>query len=75
MTDIVHFEGTCNVCGAALSLDHDFNSVLIDYGYDKDNRLHTWIRHYATAPPDANPDCAKYFSTVYAVEQQENNNK
>jgi hypothetical protein len=30
-------------------------------------RLITWVRHHATAPEGANPDCAIYSSTVTEV--------
>jgi hypothetical protein len=64
-----HYEGTCDVCGAAISLDFDrTRGDMIDIGIEEGGRVYTWIRHYATAPSDANPDCAKYSSRVYLVE-------
>lgn len=60
----IHFEGTCDVCGAVISLDYSFSQGLIDYGIDEQNRMYTWVRHYAVAPDGANPDCAIYSSRV-----------
>jgi hypothetical protein len=62
-----HFEGQCDVCGAPITLDYDTASGVIDYDLMEDGRMRTWIRHYATAPPGANPDCAVYSSVVCAV--------
>lgn len=70
MSEMTHFEGTCDICGEPISLDWDFAGPgVIDIGIDGD-LVYTWIRHYATAPEGANPDCAKYFSTVYEVKEE-----
>ena len=62
------FEGTCDVCGAAIALDWNPAEGIIDLVPPRDGQpAYTWIRHYATAPPGANPDCARYFSRVYEV--------
>lgn len=67
-----HFEGTCDVCGAPISTDYDPSQGIIDVGFDDDGRVFTWIRHYATAPPSANPNCAVYSSRVYKVKEETN---
>lgn len=68
LSEVRHFQGTCDVCGAKLALTHDFASQgIIDYGVTDDGRLYTWRRHYATAPPWANPNCARYSSIVYEL--------
>lgn len=59
---VAHFEGTCDVCGAALSFDWDYADGIIDIGYDGE-RSWTWVRHIE----GVNPDCARYSSRVYAV--------
>jgi hypothetical protein len=62
------FVGTCDVCGAPLEFflgEHD----QVDIGVDADFRVYTWIRHYATAPPDADPDCARVSSRVYEEDE------
>jgi hypothetical protein len=60
---VVHFEGKCDVCGSPISIDWDSSGGMIDYEIDG-NKMVTWIRHYATAPPNVNPDCARYSSKV-----------
>jgi hypothetical protein len=71
ITDMRRFEGTCDVCGADIALDHDPSQGIIDIGYDVETsgewHIYTWMRHYATAPPGANPDCAVYSSRVDEV--------
>jgi len=67
MTDRQRFEGRCDVCGADIATDYDPKTGIIDIGITEEGRAFTWIRHYATAPPDANPDCAVYSSRVYEV--------
>lgn len=62
--EVIHFEGTCDVCGAPLVYDYDPLTSMIDSDVDSEGRMITWIRHYATAPRGANPDCAIYSSTV-----------
>lgn len=62
--EVIYFKGNCDVCGEELSIEHSFSDALIDYAYDEDGRLCIWTRHYAVAPENANPDCARYFSTV-----------
>lgn len=71
VADKIHFQGTCDVCGAAISLDFDSNDGIIDYKVSPDGRMITWIRHYATAPKDANPDCAVYSSEVMEVSREQ----
>lgn len=66
MSEMRHFEGTCDVCGEPISLDWDMTQGVIDYLIE-DNLMVTWVRHYATAPPEANPECAIYSSRVYEV--------
>ena len=65
--EIIHFRGICDICGAPISLDFGWHEGMIDYLVQDDGKLITWIRHYAAAPPDANPDCAIYSSRVYEV--------
>lgn len=61
--EVAYYEGICDVCGnrilAVLGSDE-----MIDYWVDDQDRLHTWLRHYATAPEDADPRCAIYSSDV-----------
>lgn len=64
---IQRFEGTCDVCGKEIVIEHDPAQGIIDYSFTDEWRVFTWIRHYATAPKDANPDCAVYSSRVYEV--------
>lgn len=71
MSDVLHFEGICDVCGERISTDWETGSGAIDTGYDEKGRLYTWIRHYATAPEDANPDCAIYSSRVWQVDEDD----
>jgi hypothetical protein len=69
MADWRRFEGTCDVCGDPISLDYNFRKHgVIDVAFTDDGTVYTWIRHFATAPADANPDCAVYSSRVYEVE-------
>lgn len=64
---MTRFEGTCNVCGKPISLEHDpHRDGMIDLLLEN-GRLVTWVRHYATTPEGANPDCAIYSSRVYEV--------
>lgn len=65
--DTMYFEGTCDVCGEAIIMSYNWADGIIDYGYDNNGRMFTWIRHYTTAPKGANPDCAIYSSRVYEV--------
>lgn len=67
---IDHFEGTCDVCGAPISLDFDRATGIVDIQVAPDGRVGTWMRHYATAPPGANPDCARYSSSVWLTEPE-----
>jgi hypothetical protein len=62
-----HFEGSCDVCGGAIALDWHPADGIIDYDIDDDGRMFTWVRHYATAPPGADPRCAVYSSVVREV--------
>lgn len=65
---IRHFEGTCDVCGEAIYLTYDLKrDGMIDYKFNKQGRMVTWVRHYATAPENANPHCAVYSSEVVEV--------
>lgn len=66
------YEGTCDVCGEVLTGEL---SPGYDVAVDKDDRLYTWTRHYATAPEGANPDCARYFSVVFLVIPDQTNTK
>lgn len=52
------FEGRCDVCKQKISLEHDTREGIIDMGITDFGTPYTWIRHYATAPEGANPDCA-----------------
>lgn len=64
---VTHFEGTCDVCGETITFDHDSKDGMIDlYPVDDsyENGFGTYVRHYATAPNGANPDCAVYSSLV-----------
>lgn len=63
----MYFIGECDVCGEAIATKHDPTQGVIDINILEDGRIQTWIRHYATAPDNANPDCAKYSSEVYEV--------
>jgi hypothetical protein len=65
----VIFEGTCDVCGATIQVEWDPSQGIIDYTLDENDRMATWVRHYAKAPPEANPDCAVYSSKVYEVDE------
>ena len=42
-------------------------TVGLDYGIDAAGRVYSWVRHYATAPPDADPRCAIISSVVWRV--------
>jgi hypothetical protein len=64
---VSRYEGTCDVCGAPISLEFDDRDGIIDIGIREEGGVYTWIRHYATAPPGANPDCARYSSEVDLV--------
>lgn len=70
MSKRIHFEGTCDVCGVAISHDYHVSEGIIDYKYTSDGRMVTWIRHYATAPAGANPNCAVYSSEVVEVRRE-----
>lgn len=63
--DTMHFEGICDVCGEAISMSWNWADGIIDYGFDENMQMFTWVRHYAIAPLGANPDCAAYSSRVY----------
>lgn len=67
--DTLHFEGKCDVCHESISMTWNWADGIIDYGYDDNNRMFTWMRHYAIAPRGVNPDCAVYSSRVYRVSQ------
>lgn len=62
------FRGTCDVCGADIEKEHDLDAILIDYNVMDDGRRQIWIRHYATAPEGADPNCGRYSSKVYEVD-------
>lgn len=64
------FKGICDVCGAPITLEFDWSQGMIDYIVQDDGSLITWMRHYATAPEGANPDCAIYSSRVYEVKEE-----
>ena len=64
---VQRFEGVCSVCGAEVGYDYDWSQGIIDIGIEEDGRVFTWIRHYATAPTGANPDCAKFASVLWEV--------
>jgi hypothetical protein len=67
---MTRFVGTCDVCGAHLEyVIGERDQVVADMGVDADSRVYTWIRHYATAPPDADPDCARISSRVYEEDE------
>lgn len=66
--EVMHFEGTCDVCGDPISLDWHWKFGIIDYGFDNEV-MFTWMRHYATAPAGANPNCAIYSSRIYLVDK------
>lgn len=53
--------GTCDVCQQEIVTEID--PMMIDYAFDGDTVI-TWVRHYATAPADADPRCAVYSSVV-----------
>lgn len=61
------FEGICDVCGVLFSYDWDPAKGLIDFALTDSGRVYTWIRHYATAPPEADPKCAVYSSRLYEI--------
>jgi hypothetical protein len=67
----IYFEGVCDVCSAAISTDWSLVDGMIDYKIAADGRVITWIRHYATAPAGANPDCAIYSSEVWEVRREQ----
>jgi hypothetical protein len=58
------FTGPCDICGETIDITLDYADGIYDTGFE-DGKVVTWVRHYATAPEGANPDCAKYSSTVY----------
>jgi len=65
---IRQFRGICDVCGDPIEFVYDDEQTgCIDFGIADDGHIYTWIRHYATAPAGADPDCARYFSTVHEV--------
>lgn len=70
MAEKVYFQGTCDVCGAVIDLEYNTNEGVIDCKAAPDGRTITWIRHYATAPRGANPDCAIYSSEVVEVSRE-----
>jgi hypothetical protein len=61
------FRGPCDVCGSQIEV----TLVLgyIDIFITDDDRVGSWVRHYATAPPGADPDCARYSSRVYEYQE------
>ena len=61
---IQKYEGTCDVCGELISMEHDRNvDGIIDYAVTDEGQEYTWIRHIA----GKNPDCSVYSSRVYEV--------
>lgn len=64
---MIKFKGTCDVCGKEIGFEWD-EQFMIDYLVDENDKLITWLRHYAIAPKGANPDCAIYSSRVYQVD-------
>jgi hypothetical protein len=67
--EAIHFEGKCDVCHEPIAMDYDSSGGIIDYYIDQ-GRMVTWVRHYATAPAGANPDCAVYSSKVFEVKKE-----
>jgi hypothetical protein len=55
------FTGCCVVCGAVFSIRATPGEV--DYNF-RGEKMVIQARHYATAPPGADPRCAKYFSEL-----------
>lgn len=73
-----HFEGICDVCGETITFDHDYKDEIIDiYPVDDsyENGIATYIRHYATAPKEANPNCAVYSSMLISKPTQNSKEK
>lgn len=67
---MIRFEGLCDVCGEPISLSYDPTQGMIDFAIDG-NRMRTRVRHYATAPEGANPNCAIYSSPVIEVKEED----
>lgn len=69
---VTRYEGSCGVCGENIVFIWDHTDGIVDIGIRINDQgevtgSYTWVRHYATAPIGANPDCAHYFSEVDAV--------
>lgn len=60
-----HYEGTCDVCGAARAVSIPV-AFCIDVGVEDDGRVYTWVRHLDG--PDAN--CARYSSRVWLIQDE-----
>lgn len=62
------FLGVCDVCGKAIAFRHDREKQgIIDFWPSEGG--YTYIRHYAKAPANANPDCDLYSSKVFLVKE------
>ncbi len=72
--DQILFAGICDICGEGIAYFYDGSRGIIDIYIDSKNEIiYTYVRHYATAPSNADPDCAKYSSPVYQVEMPPKN--
>ena len=71
LDSVDHYAGVCDVCGDPLELTLDRRDGLVDIVVTEDGLVYTWMRHYATAPPGANPACAVYSSRVFLQTDKE----
>jgi hypothetical protein len=68
--EIIYFEGTCDVCGGLITFAWDRRRVAVmDYSPEAGG-LAVRVRHYATAPEGADPNCAIYGSKVREVRRE-----
>lgn len=65
--DTIRFEGKCLVCGEPMSYVHNPADGIIDIYPNEDGTFSMFSRHYATAPPGVNRDCARIFSRLTEV--------
>lgn len=70
MAEQIHFQGTCVVCRTTIDHEYSTGEGVMDHSATPDGRMVTWVRHYATAPVGANPDCAIYSSEVVEVSRE-----
>jgi len=63
---LVHFRGTCDACGETITYVWDRATGVIDYTFNDDGKLLTWIRHIK----GTDPKCRIYSSVVTEVERK-----